>query len=74
MRGETRARLTIADLMHVVLAVAILGGLAPIYYESLNHAAPHLTTGGGFLWQLFYPVATLVLFGVIWRKAAAGGQ
>lgn len=72
MRGDTRGRLTLPDLAEILAALAILGGLASVFYGSLDNAAQYLSTGEAYMWQLFFPVAVLVLFAVIMQKARAG--
>jgi len=72
-RGRDRGRLTIPDLAEFVFAIAFLGGLATVFYTSLDSAAPFLSTGAAYMWQLFYPLAALVLLTVLYRKATAGG-
>lgn len=72
-RRRTRGRLTIPDLAEFIFAIAFLGGLATVFYTSLDSAAQYLSPGAAYVWQLFYPLAALVLLAVVYRKATAGG-
>lgn len=70
---DTRGRLTIPDLVEILFALAFLGGLAVVFFQGIRRATPHMSVGATYAWQLFYPVAVLVLLSVVYRKAAAGG-
>lgn len=72
---DSRARLTIPDVAEVVVALAFLGGLAKVWYDGLESAAGYsiMNPGATYVWQLFFPLAILVLLGVIYKKATAGG-
>lgn len=70
---DRRGRLTLADLAEATVVIAFLGGLASVFFTSLDGAAPYLSPGEAYLWQLVYPLMAVVLLLVIWRKATAGG-
>lgn len=70
---DERGRLTLADVAEATVVIAFLGGLASVFFTSLDDAAPYLSVGEAYLWQLVYPLMAVVLLAVIWRKATAGG-
>ena len=74
MAGD-RGRLTIPDLAEALVALAFLGGLAGVFYSGLNSASGYSIFGTGeqYVWQLFMPLAVVVMLAVIYRKATAGG-
>lgn len=74
MAGD-RGRLTITDLAGVLVSIAFIGALAPVFYDGLDRAAGYeiFGTGAAYLWQVFMPLAAIVLLGVIYAKASAGG-
>lgn len=72
MLGDHRGRLTVPDVVFVLASVAILGALAPVFYDALRGNTAEMTTGTLYLFQLIIPFALLVLLSMIYVKATAG--
>lgn len=71
---DTRARLTIPDVMFLLFSVAILGALFPVFQDLMNKHAASMSTGEAYLLQLVLPLIIVVLFSVVFVTAIAGGQ
>jgi hypothetical protein len=69
-----RARITIPNLLFWLMAMAFLGALAPVFFDALQAATSEVGQGTLLMYQLLFPVAILVLIGVIWRTATAGAN
>lgn len=72
MLGE-RARMTLPDVLFVLMSVAFLGALWPVVADALQTNAGAMSAGSSLIYQLLLPVAVLVLFSTIYLKAVAGG-
>lgn len=70
---DSRARLTIPDIVEVAVALAFFGGLSSVFFAGLDDAAQYLSAGEAYAWQLIPPLMALVLLAVVLRKATAGG-
>lgn len=68
-----RARLTITDLVYVVLGMAALAALYPPYRMVLSAASGSLDHGTMLLFQTVLPVALVVLLSVLYIEARGGG-
>jgi len=68
-----RARLTLPDVLFVLMSLAFVGALWPVVAAALQTNAGVMSTGSSYIYQLLLPVAILVLFSVIYLKAVAGG-
>lgn len=70
---DVRGRLTVPDAFFVLMTIAFLGALYPVFYNILEvTAAPHMGAGALFLWQLILPFGLLVITSMIFIKATAG--
>lgn len=70
---DARARLTVPDVFFVLMTLAFLGALYPVFWSLLEGtAAPHMGAGALFLWQLILPFGLLVIISVIYMKGTAG--
>jgi len=58
--------------MFFLMSLAALGALYPVYYDALNQHVGGFPTGAAYLFQLFLPLALLVLLSMIFVKATAG--
>jgi hypothetical protein len=67
-----RARITIPNLLFWLMAMAFLGALAPVFFEALRAASSEAGEGTLLMYRLLFPIAVIVLMGVIWRTATAG--
>lgn len=68
----TRARITIPDLVYILMSFAALAALYPVYSDFYDSHVGSMGPGAAWLWQLFLPMAILVIFSVIWLKATQG--
>lgn len=73
MRGDQRGRVTVPDVVFVLMSVAVLGALYPVFRASLDQNAGSMGTGTVYLFILFLPLAVLVLFMLLFTKSTAGG-
>jgi len=71
MRGS-RARLTIPDVAYLLMSLAILGALYPVWQSGFVANIDEVSTAAAWLWRLMLPLALLVLFSMIFLKATAG--
>jgi len=71
MRG-TRARLTIPDVAYLLMSLAILAALYPVWKSGFVSNISQISTSTAWLWRLMLPLALLVLFSMIYLKATAG--
>jgi hypothetical protein len=69
---DARARITLPDVLFVLMSLAYLGALYPVFREGLETRAHLMTTGELYLFQMILPLGILVLFTVIYVKAAGG--
>lgn len=68
----TRARLTIPALAYLVFSLAILYALFPVFKSGLAANRDITSTGTEYLLALVLPLAVLVIFSVLFRKATEG--
>ncbi|QLD84611.1 hypothetical protein HWV23_02710 [Natronomonas halophila] len=73
MPSDTRGRLTVPDIAFLTFSIAIVAALYPVFWERLQANVGVMSTGTAYLFQLILPLAVLVLLGVIFVKATAGG-
>lgn len=71
MTGE-RARLTITDVVYLLMALAGLAALFPVYQSLLDSLAPELGRGPELLFATVLPVAALMLLAVVYVEARKG--
>lgn len=70
--GDRRARLTIPDLMRVVMAMAVFAALWPVVQHGLDNSSG-LSTGDAYLLTLAAPAILLVLLVLSYRASLGGG-
>lgn len=68
----TRARITVPDVVFILVSVGIIGVLWPIVDDFLTANADVVPTPAAWLFLLVLPMALLVLISVIFRTAAQG--
>lgn len=67
-----RARITITDVIYVLMALLGLAALMPVFNEVLETAAPRLSEGEELIFATLLPVAVLVLLAIIYVEAQRG--
>jgi hypothetical protein len=67
-----RARLTITDVVYVLMAVAGLAALYPVYSSLLNGTASRMDPGTAVVFQSMLAVMLVVLLSVIYVEARSG--
>lgn len=67
-----RARITITDVVYILIALAALSGLWPAYSTVLDKAAADLPRGEELLLSTLLPVALLIILAVIYVDARGG--
>lgn len=70
--NRERARITIQDLVYVVMSLGFLAALYPVVYDGLQENSSEFSVGVEYLMQLILPMALLVLLWMVWRKALVG--
>lgn len=70
--SRERGRLTLPDLVYVLMSLAVLGALWPVVQSGLEANAGVVGTGPAYIFLLLLPLAALVLLTLIWRTAAGG--
>jgi len=68
---DSRARLTLPDVMFVTMSFAFLAALYPVFAESYRSNVGLLDPGSRLLYQALLPLALLVLLTVIYVKAGS---
>lgn len=69
---DDRARLTVPDVIYVLMGVAFLAALWPVFSDLLTGHAGDISEGGKWLFLIALPFAILVLFTMVFRKASEG--
>lgn len=69
---DTRARLTIPDLVYALMSIAFLGALSPVFYDGFRSNLGELSTGEEYLFQMMTPMLILILLTVVWVKTIGG--
>lgn len=67
-----RARITIPDVVFVVVSIGMIAVLWPVLRDRLAANADVIATPTAWLFLLILPMALLVLISVIFKTAAAG--
>lgn len=70
---DDRARLTVPDVLWILMSLAFVSALWPVVTNGLESNAGEIGTGPLFLFQLVLPISLLVLLAMIYRKAVGGG-
>lgn len=69
---DSRARLTVPDVLFVAANLAAFGALYPPYMTFIQDNAGQMTTAELYMYQLVGPFMILMLFTVVWAKATKG--
>lgn len=69
---DERARITLADLVYVLMSLGFLAALYPVLSDGLEQNAGEIGVGAQYLMQLILPLSILVLLWMLWRKALVG--
>jgi hypothetical protein len=72
MMGDKRGRLTVPDVLFLLMSLAFFAPLTLVFYDGLDMSASYLGTGTGYLYQLLPPLAILVLLSVVYVKSIGG--
>ena len=67
-----RARITITDVVYILLALAALAAFYPVYAELFGRLAPDLASGPEAVLGTVLPAAAIVLLSVIYLEARSG--
>ena len=70
---DERARLTVPDIAFMLGTIAMVGALYPVFADGFSDMVSEMDPATAMLWRLFLPLMILVIFGVLYRKAIAGG-
>lgn len=68
----SRGRLTIPDVLYLLVTMAFMGALYPVFHAGLVANASYLSTGEAYLLKLLLPLMVLVFAGVIFLTARRG--
>lgn len=71
-RADERARITIPDVLFILMAFAALAALWPIIGDLLSTNSQTLGTGETLLFRMMLPLTLLVVFTIIYTKAIRG--
>jgi hypothetical protein len=69
---ETRGRITIPDVLFLLMSIAMLGALWPVFADQFQANQSVIPEGAGVLFLMVLPMAILVLFSIIYMKAIRG--
>lgn len=69
-----RARITITDLVYVLLGLAAISGLYPAYMEALGVATPYLSEGEQLMFATLLPFGIIIILATMYMKAATGSR
>lgn len=72
MWSDTRARLTVPDVVYIAATLFLLGVLAPVFMKGLNGNLGDMSKGTVWLFRLLLPLLVLVFLSAIFRKAVGG--
>lgn len=67
-----RARITVPDVIFVLMSIGFLAVLFPLLRDIMATHAGEISTGAAWLYIMILPMALLVLFSQIFRKASEG--
>jgi hypothetical protein len=67
-----RGRLTITNVVYMLLALVALAALWPVFAEQLSAASPLLLDEEELVFSTMLPLAVLVMLGVIYIEARTG--
>lgn len=69
---DRRARITLPDVLFLLMSLAFLAALYPVFRTFFERNAGEFSSGAAFIWQLTLPLAILVFLTLMYRKAVAG--
>lgn len=69
-----RARITIPDVLFLLLTLGFLAALWPVFADLFSANSGEVGPGVGMLYQMILPMGLLVIFTVIYSKAIRGVQ
>lgn len=72
-QADSRARITIVEVLLTLFTLAFLGALWPVVQESIDSSAASLGTGELYLFRLLLPLMLLVMLSVVFVTASSGG-
>lgn len=70
---DRRGRLTIPDLAFLLFSLAALAALWPVLNDGLQSNAAEISTGEGYVFTLWLPLAICIMLAMAWRAAVGGG-
>jgi hypothetical protein len=70
---DERGRITVPDVALLLGTFAMVGALYPVFADGFASMQSQMDTATVMLFNLMLPLTLLVIFGVMWRKAVAGG-
>lgn len=74
MQNDLRGRITVPDVVFIVMSLAVLGALSPVLYDALDTNVSGMSTGEAYLFQMIVPFAVLILLSMVYVKATAGAR
>jgi cytochrome c biogenesis factor len=72
-RDDTRARITIVEVLTGTFALAFVAALWPVVADALDSSAGIMSTGEVYLVRIMLPLLLIVLLTVVFVTASAGG-
>lgn len=72
-KRRDRGRLTVPDILFLLMGVAFLGALYPVFWGFYTDNLSYLSPGAKYLFQLMLPLLLLVLYTIVFRNAVGGG-
>jgi len=72
MFADERGRLTLPFILYILLAMAFLGGLYPVFADLYAQNVGTMTQGTRLIFQLVLPLSVLVLLTLIFVKSGVG--
>lgn len=72
MISDNRARLTVPDILFVLMSFGFLLALWPVFQDGFEKNVGLMGPGAAILWQMILPYALLILLYVIFSKATRG--
>lgn len=67
-----RARLTLTDVIYLLLALAALAALYPVFSTLLTAVTPNLSEGEQLIYSTVLPVSVMIILSVMYIEAQAG--
>lgn len=71
--GGDRGRLTVPDVLFLLMGIAFLGALYPVFWGFYTDNLTYLSPGAKYLFQLMLPLLLLVIYTIVFRNAVGGG-